>query len=323
MKYEALTAILKALPVPSENLWRVHFMATELSLRGEILSKTHCDGTAPAQFRQASLTATKKQLAAFRNRTADLAKKIKRGGGETRAREQLASLIESMNGPAIEAIGDVSPNDCGGVLGDIHHLTCRLPARLRRRYPDDSAKTVLPPGVAEKKKFGENQKEVQSYLDSGYNLQEIVSSELVEVTVEELCFWSIVATAAENGEIRSGSDGRPPNRQLQSLSYAIAHAYWILTGKIPPIAANGNQSKPFEKYQSFFLDVLKALEVSSVVSHYASAAAKEVRKSALQQSAGKLRRNRGRRWLPQRDPDETDASKDKSGGLLPTIGGGS
>ena len=108
----------------------------------------------------------------------------------------------------------------------------------------------------------------------------------VEVTAQELRFWSIVASAAENGEIRSGSDGRPPNRQLQSLSYAIAHAYWILTGKIPPIAANGNQSKPFEKYQSFFLDVLKALEVSSVVSHYASAAAKEVRKSLCNNRQG-------------------------------------
>jgi hypothetical protein len=176
-RHRAIEAILLA-PCTRPDIqtrWYVSHVVDELCMWADLLSKSEGGGKLPTSFRQATVATTQKEIREFREQTAELAEKIMKGGRETRARGQLVKLIESLHAPAIGALGDVPPNNRRGIP-DTYDLQSRLPARLRRRFPDDKGKTVLRPGEAEKIRTNKNKGLLDRLTAAGFTPEEIASN---------------------------------------------------------------------------------------------------------------------------------------------------
>jgi hypothetical protein len=129
-----IEAAIRQLPIlPSEEQTieqRVSGLASALS---QMTDESGDNGKAPAHFRDASDETVRKSLQELQQRTADLAKRSARGGSTVRARQQLASLIDRLSMPAIEALGafvTVSAGQAPATL-NMYYIRTVLPDLLR------------------------------------------------------------------------------------------------------------------------------------------------------------------------------------------------
>jgi hypothetical protein len=109
--------------------WRVDVLAYSLAMMTDDIGD---DGKAAPPFRQASAEKVAKDLNELARRADGLADKMEKGGGETRARDQLAYLIRSLSGDAVDAISAVPMKPIDGQIVSANILGSRieLPRRL-------------------------------------------------------------------------------------------------------------------------------------------------------------------------------------------------
>jgi hypothetical protein len=120
------------LPIRHENLWEAQFLVDHLALIGAIHEREGGDGLAPPNFRPANEKTVRRELVDLEARFRDLAEKIVKDGGRTRAREQLSKAIQGAHSPTIKALGDVPAISIGGepVLADLSYFQNALPRLL-------------------------------------------------------------------------------------------------------------------------------------------------------------------------------------------------
>lgn len=106
LNYDALKARIFGLPVRSEGESRLITLTNTLALIG-IRIRDGDDGAAPPQFREADPETTSKQLHEIEARTRNLAEKIENGGRTTRAREQLARRIDTLNASTVSMLSEL------------------------------------------------------------------------------------------------------------------------------------------------------------------------------------------------------------------------
>jgi hypothetical protein len=269
-KYEAIERLLLALPVRQENTCLVEFFVAELCLRGDILAKSGGDGKAPRNFRPASIATVKKELREFRERTRGLAEKIRKGGHTTRAREQLAKLVESLHRPTIEALGNVEPCACRGI-SDTHALTSKLPLRLSRAGVSDAELSFWSVIAA----------------DALYELTPRPPTD----PVPDLPLWLIEALGEKLSPItrcdedpaksgsKAGTDHRPVNKGVIAIAHLLARAVHVLTGRRPPAATNGVKTARHEAYVGLVREIFAELNVHEAdASYYAGKGARALPK---------------------------------------------
>jgi hypothetical protein len=107
--YDAIEArILVLNPLDAEQ-YRVAGVIDELALIGLAIAERSGTCAATRHFQPATQEIIRKELTELARRARGIAKKIQTGGGATRARQQLAHLIDGLREPTIIALGACRP----------------------------------------------------------------------------------------------------------------------------------------------------------------------------------------------------------------------
>jgi hypothetical protein len=132
-RYAALEARIRALPPRDGEAFRAAVLTDELALIGLYVAKAGGDGTAPAHFRAANEKTVAKELRALESRARNLADKIESGGRVSRAREQLAVLIDGLHGQTLETLANLpmQATDGQALSIDWAYFRLGLPRDLR------------------------------------------------------------------------------------------------------------------------------------------------------------------------------------------------
>jgi hypothetical protein len=143
-----IEAAIRRLPVLAEQEWRVPVLVAAFAM---MTDKIDFGGKVPPHFQCANQMTVEKQLVELRTRASRLAMTIERGGATNRARQQLALLIRSLSGDALEALGNAATAIVGGqpCFVNVGYLRVGLPDDLDRGEPISADALRIIAGAAE------------------------------------------------------------------------------------------------------------------------------------------------------------------------------
>lgn len=207
-------------------------------------------------------------VAELERRANDLAGKIEKGGGTTRAREQLARHIRNLQAPTLAALMNAPPIMVGGEqrLADIHYFSNGLPEKLDREGATTSVELRFWAQIASEAAKGFASQTRRASIDLHF-LRMFPNSARFDVAPPKV-----------------QEEGRPPDRNAQIVASTLAHNYALLTGKEPTLPTvsivgsdKGHVGTVYGEYLDFVKEIFRILNIKRDALRYASVAAYKLR----------------------------------------------
>ncbi len=214
-----IEAAVRGLQISAESpyVWQhVSDLIDYVALMGNIIEEKGGDLTLPPNLRPASKEMVIKELVELERRASDLANKIDRKGGTTRARAQLAKHIRELHLPTIAAMTEAPE-----VIAP--YFEAKLPEKLERDIDVTSREMRFWAEIARLAAIEMRRPEAD-------RSSEAEDSEFAKMFPEA----ARVRVGFQHPSTRNV--GRPQNRLAQNVADELARKYFMFTGKRPTVS---------------------------------------------------------------------------------------